>query len=104
MSLVTAGPEFLSDAASDAVASAFIARVALAAAATAQAVLSESTSVTNHAGRAAYARQVQANPLVVSTNEIAWAVVSDMATGTGSNDQLILDRIASLWDNLAYGY
>jgi hypothetical protein len=104
MSLVTSGPQLLSDSASDAVNATFIARVAVAAAAMAQAVFNESGTVTGHPSRAAYARQVQANPLTVATNEIAWAVVSDKATGVGSSDQLILDRIEALWNNLSNGY
>jgi hypothetical protein len=104
MSLVTVGPEALISAADDAVDATFLKRVTLAAMAIAQAVLIENPATTNHASRVNYARQVSGNPSTVTSNSIAWAVVCDMATGTGSNDQLILDRIAALWDSLSTGF
>lgn len=104
MSLVTAGPQSLADTASDAVDATFIARLTVASAAIAQAVIDELGSVTGHASRAAYARQVLASPASRVANEIVWAVVADKATGVGSSDQLILDRIEAIWNNLTFGF
>jgi len=104
MSLVTEGPQSLETSYADATSPTFVGRVAVAAAAVATAVLAESTGVTGHPSRAAKARQVLSNPLVVTQQQIAWAVVADKATGVGSSDQLILDRVEAIWDTITSGY
>jgi hypothetical protein len=66
------------------------------------AVIQEDNSLTNASSRKNYARLALSNPTLYASNALA-ALACDGVTSYASSDQDLLNRVASVWDQLCYG-
>jgi hypothetical protein len=79
-------------------------RLSIIAPLVALAIVAEDPTTLNHAARAAYARQVLADPVTIVNRSICFLAVADGATSTGSTDQNIANRLGDIWNTLSYGF
>ena len=82
----------------------FLQRLYVLSAVVATAVLMEDPATTNHSSRASYARQLLFDPATLVNRQVAFVVVGDGATGAGSTDNDICNRLGDCWNILSYGY
>lgn len=80
--------------------SAFVGRITAAAVQAAIAIYGESTGVTSHAARAAFAIKVMASPESY-TRQFAWACVADPTIDATATDATLFSRINAQWNVLA---
>ena len=80
--------------------SAFVGRIIAAGVQTAISIYNESTGVTSHAARAAFAIKVIANPDSYQ-RQFAWAVVADPTIDSTATDATIFSRLSAQWNALA---